>query len=257
MEMLPDALKNGEKAKKEMESGQVRLFDEPEAEVQPGDRPEFPESQLLAFEKEVLGTYVSSHPLTRYEKLLKNVAVPIKDLLEKAPDEHAMVITGGVVQKLKSKVTGKDQERLNFYLEDLEAEIWVFVNEKLTKEKREFFGDNRMLMARGRLSYFEDRPVIHLESVIGMDEAYEKLGKFLHIRVRELGMEEITMKEINNTLAAGRGSGTAVIMHVITKDQKELVLTLDQENNVTVSEELLRKLEAIVGEDNMWLTWKK
>jgi DNA polymerase-3 subunit alpha len=257
MAMVPDAMKQGEKAQKEFLQGQGALFEEAADDRKLPQIAEYPESQLLSFEKEVLGTYISAHPLTKYEKLLKNVATPIKDILSMNPDESAMVITGGVVQRLKSKLTAKNEERLNFYLEDLDSEIWVFVNEKLTREKREYFGDNEMFMARGRVSYFDEKMVMHLESIISLDEAYEKLGKFLHLKVRELGMEEITMKEINNVISGHKGDGAQVIMHVFTKDNKELILTLGAENNVKVSEELLHQMETVVGEENMWLSWKK
>jgi DNA polymerase-3 subunit alpha len=257
MEMVEAAMKQGEKAQKEFLQGQGALFEEAADNRKLPQVAEYPESQLLVFEKEVLGTYISSHPLTKYEKLLRNVATPIKELLARPPDESGMVITGGVVQRLKSKITARNEERLNFYLEDLEAEIWVFVNEKLTREKHEFFRDNEMFMARGRLSYFEDKQVLHLESIISFDDAYEKLGKFLHLKVRELGMEEMTMKEINNVLAGHKGENTQVIMHVMTKDNKELILTLGAENNVKISEELLKQMGTVVGEENMWLSWKK
>jgi len=257
LDLLPSAIKEGEKARKEAASGQVKLFEEPQEKKNVRQMQEFTENQLLAFEKEVLGTYISAHPLARYEKLLKNVAVPIKEILESPPESLGMVITGGIAQRVKSKVTGKDQERLNFYLEDMDSEIWVFVNEKLTAEKREFFRENNVFMARGRVSFFEDRQVMHLESVISMEEAYEKLGKFLHIRIRELGMEELTMNEINTILSGHRGGSATVIIHVLTKDNKELVLTLAEENKTMVSEELLRQLEQVVGEENIWLSWKK
>jgi DNA polymerase III subunit alpha len=255
--IMDEAMKQGEKTQKEFEMGQSALFDEgPEARKVP-DIQELPESRLLTGEKEVLGIYLSAHPLARYEKLLKNVATPIRDLRHMPPEEHGMVIAGGVVQRLKKKMTQRGEERLNFYLEDLTDEIWVFVNEQLTKEKHEMFEENKMFMIRGRLSYFEDRQVIHMESVITLDEAYEKLGKFLHIKVRELGMEEITNHEINNVLERHKGPGASVIMHVVTKDNKELLLTLGDDSKVTVSEELLRQLESVVGEENLWLSWKK
>ncbi len=254
--MMDDAMKYGEKAQKEALAGQGHLFEQAKGGKDIPQLAEMPENQLLTFEKDVLGIYISSHPLTKYEKLLKSVATPIAEL-KGTNGEHGMIIAGGVVQKLKSKTTQTGEKRLNFYLEDLTGEIWVFVNEKLTREKQEYFEENNMFMIRGRLSYFEDRPVIHMDSVIGLDEAYEKLGKFLHLKVREIGLEEITMKEINNVLASHKGPGAQVIMHVLTKDNKELNLTLDNDSMVKVSESLLQQLETVVGPENMWLSWKK
>jgi DNA polymerase-3 subunit alpha len=256
MVMVEDAMKHGEKAQKEAEIGQSALFEENVDDREIPKIPEFQENELLGYEKEVLGTYISAHPLAKYAKLLENVATPIAEIKSMPPEEYGMIITGGVVQRLKSKIT-ENGERLNFYLEDLTDEIWVFVNEKLTKEKREFFVDNKMFMARGRLSYFEDRPVLHLDSIIGLDEAYEKLGKFLHLKIREIGMENLTMNEINAVLGRHKGDGAQIIMHVHTKDNKELVLTLGDESKVKVSEDMLHQLETVVGQDNMWLSWKK
>ena len=166
------------------------------------------------------------------------------------------MIIGGVVHDLNRKITQKGDERLNFYLEDLTDKIRVLVNEKITKEKKSLFEENMLFMVRGRLNFYDENPVVNLESIITLDEAYDKLGKFLHIRLREIGLEEMVAQEINNIILQNKGDAE-VILHVLTKDNKEMIGTLADGAKVKVTEELLQQLESIVGEDNLWLSWKK
>ena len=84
----------------------------------------------------------------------------------------------------------------------------------------------------------------------------DKLGKFIHLRLREIGLEEMTTHEIHNVIDQHKGEAQ-VILHVLTKDSKEVIMTLSEDNRVKVTEDLLMQLESIVGEENIWLSWKK
>jgi len=251
---IDEAIRGAAGFQKDMAVGQFSLFETDRDDIQMPNTEEWPESNLLTYEREVLGTYVSSHPLTRYEKLLKNFTVSIKEL--KKRDESGNVIVGGIVHSFAKKINSKNEETLHFILEDMTEKILIVAPEKVIREKNQNFEENMMFLVRGRISYYSDAPVIFLESLIAIDDAYTKLGKFLHIRLREIGMEEITSKAINNIFSAHPGD-TVVVMHILTKDGKEVEATLTEEEKVKVNESILMQLESIAGEENVWLSWKK
>lgn len=249
-----DAMNKAERVQKDMEIGQFNLFESEPKNYKMPDVPEWTESEQLSAEKEVLGLYISSHPLAKFARLLKNVSIPIKELALGKMKDGEQIIAGGVVHNIVRKLNKDGNERMHFTLEDTTGKILVMVKENVLKEKAQFFLDNIMFLVRGRVRYFDDGGVyILLESVISLSDAYSALGKYLHIKLREVAIEESTLSIIKNIL--GKGKGTNVLIHLISKDGNESIVELEDE--VTLSEELLLHLESAVGDENVWFTWKK
>jgi DNA polymerase III subunit alpha len=251
---INEAIRNADGFQKDLAIGQFSLFGDVPEEPKMSDVVEWDESILLTYEKEVLGTYVSSHPLAKYEKLLKNFTSPLKELRMK--EESGNVIVGGIVHSFARKVNSKNEDTIHFIIEDMTDKMTVIALDKTVKEKHQAFEENMIFLVRGRISHYSDNPVIFLESLIAIDEAYVKLGKFLHIKMREIGMEEATSKEINSIISGNKGQST-VIMHILTRDGREVDATLDDDLKVNLTEDVLSKLESIAGAENVWLSWKK
>ena len=137
---------------------------------------EFDKAERLAFEKEMLGLYVSDHPLMGLEKALRDVTdVTIRDLLDSAagPDaagetaaatgpggwtENVTVTTGGVVTALVRRYTRRGELMATFVLEDLEAAIEVMVFPKTMLEYGGLLEQDAIGAGRGRLDLREDQP---------------------------------------------------------------------------------------------------
>jgi DNA polymerase-3 subunit alpha len=137
---------------------------------------EFDKAERLAFEKEMLGLYVSDHPLMGLEKALRNVTdVTIRDLLDSAApggeavgagtgtgpggwSENATVTTGGVVTSLVRRYTRRGELMATFALEDLEAAIDVMVFPKTMLEYGGLLEQDAIVAVRGRLDLREDQP---------------------------------------------------------------------------------------------------
>ncbi len=254
-EGIEKAMKTAESLQKNAASGQENLFEVKEDESL-SDIPEWAESRLLTFEKEVLGIYISSHPLAKYEKLLKYVAMNIKNLKENRPKNSDVVFIGGVVHDLAKKINQKGEEKMHFFIEDLTDKIKVIASEKLTREKKDIFGDSIMFMIRGKMSFYdEDDPVVYADGIIKLNEAYGMLGKFVHINLLETGNEEIIINEIKAIISRNKGEAK-IILHLLTADNKDYTVKLADNSGVKVNEELLQQLGNIVGEENIRLSWK-
>ncbi|HDQ25989.1 MAG TPA: DNA polymerase III subunit alpha, partial [bacterium] len=252
------AMKLGEKRQKDILAGQGQLFgvEEKPSAVAVNSAEDWEESAILSFEKEVLGLYISNHPLAKFEKLLKSVAVPISEIKHGNVSAGDRVILGGVLDDLRKKLTPEREEKVSFRLEDLTDSITVYANEKVTEEKKTLFRNGVIFVIRGRVGFFDEKAVVFLDSIITIEEAYEKLGRYLHIKLREIGLEETALKEMHNILAMHRGGETEVILHMHAKDNSDVTMALDDNSRVKVNEELLTQLEAVVGEGNLHLSWQ-
>lgn len=259
--ILDEAMKSGEKHQKDFELGQFSLFkEEIKSETKTKDIPELSENEMLAAEYEVLGTYISTHPLIKFEKILKYFTKKISDIKGEEISLNEQIYIGGIIKKIKKIFTTKNSNgasRINFYLEDLSGSIQVFVNEKMAREKSDVFEENTLILIRGRAGFFNEKPVIYLESLIKLEDAYLLLGKFLNIRILDVAVEEIVISEINNVISKHIGGQTNIIIHIITKNNNEIIVKLTDNKKVLISEELIQQLEQIVGEENVWLSWKE
>jgi len=259
--MLDGVIKMGEKNQKDMQMGQFSLFgDEIKPVLETDKMYELSENEILFAEYDVLGTYVSTHPLIKYEKILKYFTTKITNIKENKMDSKEQIYVGGIIKKIKknfSKKYSSENGSINFNLEDLSGTIQVFVNEKTVKGKSDFFEENKPILLRGKIGLFNEKPVIYLESLIKLEDAYNVLGKFLNIKIFDSVVEEIVISEINNVISKHIGGQTKIIIHIITKNNEEIVVKLKDNEKIFINEELIQQLEMIVGEENVWLSWKE
>ena len=127
---------------------------------------EFDKSERLAFEKEMLGLYVSDHPLLGFEAALRlRTDATVRELLDQATAPDALadlggssVVVGGVVTALNRRYTRRGELMATFVLEDLESAIEVFVFPKTMAEQGMRLEDDAIVCVRGRLDMREDVP---------------------------------------------------------------------------------------------------
>ena len=220
------------KRKKEAVSGRQSLFDliggetisfgEGVAETLPVPTIEFERSDLLATEKEMLGLYVSDHPLNGFEYVLSSITdTSIAELRElaleqKAPEQPWMKgevrTTGGLVTELVRKRTKKGDVMATFVLEDLSAAIEVVVFPKDFEEYGSLLIDDTIVVVRGRLDVREDRTQLICVEVMVPDLVS---GEAAELRI-ELGAEaaadEAVMERLKRVLTAHPGPSPVLIV---------------------------------------------
>jgi DNA polymerase-3 subunit alpha len=127
---------------------------------------EFDKTERLAFEKEMLGLYVSDHPLLGFEAALRlRTDATVRELLDEATSPEALgdvgsstVVVGGVVTGLNRRYTRRGELMATFVLEDLESAIEVFVFPKTMAEHGMRLEDDAIVCVRGRLDLRDDVP---------------------------------------------------------------------------------------------------
>jgi len=120
---------------------------------------EFEKSQRLAFEKEMLGLYVSDHPLMGVEQLLARHTDCALAELRDAPDAEGTVRTvGGVVTDLRRTYTKKGDLMARFVLEDLQASMEVFVFPKVMAAHGAVLENDAVVVMRGRVDMRDEQP---------------------------------------------------------------------------------------------------
>jgi len=126
-------------------------------------------SQKLLWEKELLGLYISSHPLKNFENILNRKTISIKDL--KAGSFPYTIRVGGVILSVKKILTKKGQPMLFVKLEDLTDKIEVIVFSSTIEKNPTAFQENKIVFITGRIDTWNNTKKIICENI---EEIIEK-----------------------------------------------------------------------------------
>ncbi len=164
LNVYEDILSSVQKDKRTMHKNQVslfELFDETTniQDVLP-DIPEYPKKELLAMEKEMLGIYVSGHPLLEYEEeLSKLTTISCSDLVgEVGIRDRQYAVIGGIVTHIKEKTTRNEKIMAFATIEDLTGSVEVIIFPITFEKYRNLLEEDSKILIEGRIDYKEDEP---------------------------------------------------------------------------------------------------
>ncbi|MFQ5588702.1 MAG: DNA polymerase III subunit alpha [Nitrospiria bacterium] len=158
MQVMDQAMQLGAQHKKEAESGQLSIFGGASAVCDPPAEPALPEirewddSQIARLEKEAIGFYITTHPLTRFESMLKERSVTPTDALSEITDDREVRVCGMVIQKRVA--TTKRGDRMAYLrIEDLVGSVEVIVFPELYRSGASLIDEEVPLMINGTLDH--------------------------------------------------------------------------------------------------------
>lgn len=202
------------------------------------------EHQLLAFEKEVLGFYLSGHPLAKHSDEMKIYAKTSVSDIKQKPTETVRV--AGIIANLRRLISKKKEHYARFKLEDLDDEIDVLVFPKLFNGlAKDTLKMDEMVVVAGRLNIDAEPPEIIADEVVAFKEARKKLVRFISINISEVALEKQILEKLKDFLKHHRGIARvefSVSDHT-GKNSTKIMTDLEIEPNDTV----LSGIEKILG----------
>ena len=251
-------------AKKNNIEGQLNLFDlggEEEIFQQKDELPpinEYPARDKLAMEKEVLGIYVSGHPLAEYEEQLRRkVSHTSLDFIPPDEDEDRMqveeetkVIIGGMAAGISVKYTRNNDKMAFLTLEDFQGSIEVILFPKVYEKCGAFLKEEEVYLVKGRANVSADgeAKVIAME-VEPLILGEKELPKSVWLKLaagREVPFDQIT--------AILRKYGGDVPVYIYDEKTKQK-MKADRIYWVTGEEDLCEELRLLLGEKNVALKY--
>lgn len=261
--IAPELLDQRSKERKNTMEGQITLFDLAGEEEKSNyqitfpDVGEFGKEDLLAFEKETLGIYVSGHPLEAYEETWRNhiTAVTADFIVDEETQQTnvqdgAYVTIGGMITGKNVKTTRNNKMMAFLTLEDLVGSVEVIVFPKDYESKRELFVEDSKVFIQGRASVGDD-PVGKLicERVI----PFSAVPKELWLKFPDKDTYVESEREVLELLRESEGSDSVIIY--LERERAKKVLPANW--NVNASDGLLDILTKKLGEINVRLVEKK
>ncbi|MCM8792207.1 MAG: DNA polymerase III subunit alpha [Candidatus Omnitrophica bacterium] len=256
MVMLDDALSNNGRAQRERIKGQISFFEiannagfqRIELKKIPSTK-EWPQSQLLAFEKEMLGVYISGHPLNRFVKEIKLFSkFNINELSSyKEADLVSMI---GLIIKVKQTLTRNKEEKMAILrLEDLGGAIEVLVFPDIFKQVYKDIQPNNVVLVKGRLTLKEDNPKIIAQDIIVIDKLYSLINA---IKLDISGIKEDLFFNLKQRLQMSPGK-VPIYLYFGSSSKRKLQLIVGEDLFVEPSHDLIQDIESILGENRISL----
>jgi len=203
---------------------------------------EFDKRQRLAFEKEMLGLYVSDHPLMGAEASLRRRTECTIAELEEVPDGSVRVI-GGIVTSLARKWTRKGDLMAVFVLEDLQASIEVMVFPKTMQAYGHLLEEDAVVVVKGRIDARDDSPKV-VATEIERFEPVTDGAPPVRISMSPAALSERTLTELKHLLGEHPGE-SQVFIHLGDRQ----VLRLPDEFCVAHTTGLVAELRVLLGAD--------
>ncbi|MDQ1554899.1 MAG: polymerase subunit alpha, partial [Microbacteriaceae bacterium] len=251
LEIHEDAVESAVSDKRAEAQGQVgfdfdSLWDEPQAESQVPDRPEWAKRDKLAFEREMLGLYVSDHPLAGLEiQLAKHASATITDVLagEIAKDGETVTVAGLItgVQHRTARNSGNQYGMIT--VEDFGAEITVMFLGKTYQEFSPALTNDAVVVVRGRVSARDDGMNLHAVSMFTPDLGQSLGSGPLVISIPELRATTEIVTSLNDVLIR-HGGDTEVRLKLI---RGETARMFEIPYPVSVSADLYGELKSLLG----------
>lgn len=254
MEVYVKILEQVNQEKKYAMTGQLSLFDivgdeqKKEFEIPLPNVGEYEKEMLLAFEKEVLGIYVSGHPMQEYEaKWKKHISATTLDFQideetgRTKVREGAKEIIGGMItaKTIKHTKTGKAMAFLT--LEDLVGTVEVVIFPRDYEKNRAYLNEDAKVFVKGRVSEEEDNASkLICESII----PFEQTKRELWIQFADIAAFRQEENHLYEMLSASKGNDVVVIYCAKEKAMKRL----PQNQNIHVEKEILSELYKYFGE---------
>jgi len=250
--VLEDALEQGQARQKERRGGQPALFDglqSPLNQTQLPDLEEWPENQLLSFEKEVLGFYLTSHPLIRYQEDIRALTTADTETLGEMA-HGTQVSVGGLVAEVKEINTKKGDQMAFLSLEDMRGRVDVIVFPDLFRSARPYIKVDVPVFIRGVLDNGEERPKVKASSLVPLDQATRENISKVHVRLRTPGLSKEQLLRLREILEENKG-GCETILHLIVPHRSEVIVSLSPGLMVAPSEKMKRSVEGLFGEQTV------
>ncbi|MFC1645383.1 DNA polymerase III subunit alpha [Patescibacteria group bacterium] len=262
---------------KEKNSNQTSLFSEEILEKPTLSLPQKNEStkkQRLQWEKDLLGLYVSDHPVAEFQEYFDNVATPIKSLTEDHVGKNIQI--GGVISKVQNIVTKRKQNMAFVTIEDLKSKIEFLVFPYILEKTGAVWQEDNIVLATGKVSdkdgsfkiIAENATVVNnqeVESYQRVLETQKKNGNAIVTKKKHstpppsepqphtvsskkmtisLPQDQEKMKTLSETLESCKFGETKIFIHLGSN-------LIETNYSIDANQDVLNKIKALLGENSI------
>lgn len=221
----------------------------------------WPEPQMLAFEKQVLGFYVTSNPLSHHAETISLYSTHNSSQLNQPVQSagrltaNKQIVIGGMIAKIRYNFTktGRNagSKMAVFVLEDLQGQVEVVMFPDVLNKFSAVLVQDTIVFVKGKLDYRREKPNILAVELITLDRVREKLAAKVRIRLDAENVTKEKVAEIKSICQHHRGRSPIYV--AIKTDKGRVYAAADKGLSVNPDLEFCRKMRQLVGSENFQL----
>jgi len=243
--VLDEVLEQSQLAQRKRGEAQLSMWtpiQEGGAEGYP-DIEEFPENQLVVFEKETIGFYISRHPLSRYQEEIKQLTSQDSSTLSRLKNNDEVKVCG-LVSSLKEIVTKKGDRMAFLNLEDMKGFLEVILFPEVFKASLPCLRGGDPIVVRGSLDLSEDHIKIKATEIRSLLEGLTSSSKTLHLKIPLASLTKSHLEELKEVLLMNRGP-FKVLLHLIDGGERETIIALSDQYRVDPSPAFQQRVQTL------------
>ncbi len=210
--------------------------------------PEWPIEKRLSDEKELLGFYISGHPLNPYQSILDRYSLQSSVTMTELED-RSMTRVGGMVSAVQSgfsKKSGKPYAMLT--IEDMEGTFQVLcMNENFDRNKH-LFEPNLPILVIGEVNNAEDKAKVFPQEIIHLEEAPRRFTEQVHIRVQHQALGGEALMNLRDLVSRFPGK-CPLFLCILRKGAEPVFIEAHEKYGVDPSLELEEAVNELLGEE--------
>jgi len=214
------------------------------------------ENILLTAEKELLGVYMSGHPLSQHARLLQLYSISTVSGLEEIED-GGLTRIGGLLEKVEKRFSkDKNEPYVLLQIEDLDGTLEAVVFNSILPEYEKILVEGAAVLACGRISKKEEKPKMLLQEIYPLEQAPRLFTERLSIHLPAAEINDGLLGQIHDLLKSHPGS-TPVFFCLQFPQGEEIFLSAGGDFRVTPDESLIHDVERLIGEQSVYVAVSK
>ncbi|MGC9065222.1 MAG: DNA polymerase III subunit alpha [Candidatus Ratteibacteria bacterium] len=253
--LMDEAIEQGSRLQKLNAEGQLSIFTKTEKFIPPSihdaisELPEWPESKLLAFEREMLGVYRTGHPLENCRETLSHFVNAWSNQLSELTEGKEYWF-GGLIQNLKRKTSRKGEKMAIGELEDLYGKIEVVFYPQIYESISSILKVSNIVFVKGKVEHRSERTAIIAKDVATINTVAEKCAKSLMVKLC-LDTPKSVLSQLKEVFESHMGNSNVYL--IINDNNGGYVKLKLNKFRVALVPELFDKLKQIFPEQNISL----
>ncbi len=260
MEVLDKAMEEAQKTARDRDAGQHGLFgifEEASPAAGVADRlpnvPDWEESVRLANEKEILGFWISGHPLEKYQEKIEDLhAIKTSDVLamKNSTPKNEDILVGGLITGVRIAKTRKGDLMAGLVIEDMHGRVEAAVFPEAYKRLQEKVKLEIAVLVRAAVRVEEDAaPKLFINEITPLDEAKVKLPRSLRIAIQLPEAMPETVDALHGIFT--RSKGDAKVLFDLVRPGEYVVVMEAEGYNVCADRSFIKSVEQLCGPDSI------
>jgi DNA polymerase III subunit alpha len=248
---LEDGIEYGQRVQREKNGNQIGLFGAPKEDGAHPDIPHMPEigewdeKELLAFEKEYLGFYITGHPLNKYEELLARYtntdSLSIKDMKDGEIARFGGIITGSRIIRTK-----KGDSMAYVVTEDMNGSIETTVFPSVYAIVGGLIAGDKPVIVQGKIQKDEKTLKVLADTIVPFEKAEETWTDEIHFNVDIRRSDRDSLSKLRNILIKYPGSSPGFI-HLRDPGKTDVIIALPAAIRIRAGSSLRREVKELLG----------